>query len=255
MAQLLTNLMLMQSGYMPVIVKLTANEEYLLALKKADAGELAGFIILINEELLNSLELYLRSVSGESIEELDDLDKKIAWLQKKLELGQAIVAKEEKPVFQKRLQLFDNLIMPLSARLLSKLVKFEPFFSKLSCRSTYERYGFMASLEHEDPTVTLDRLFKATRSHLTVNYLNIDYDLVNFMQSTNYNIKLRMFFNFGRGGFDIHYDLEESTQEDITQQELTSGDYERHYTEEEVSELVSLIANQVYNLIEQRANA
>lgn len=85
MARLLMNLILMQAGYPPAIIRLADRGDYLLALEKADADDLADFIGLVGEALLDSMELYLRGARGEPIEARADLDKKIALLQKKLD--------------------------------------------------------------------------------------------------------------------------------------------------------------------------
>lgn len=44
MARLLTNLILMQHGYVLVVIPLKARGDYLLALERADAGDLADFV-------------------------------------------------------------------------------------------------------------------------------------------------------------------------------------------------------------------
>ena len=59
MARLLTNLILMQHGFVPVVIPLEARGDYLLALEKADAGDLAAFVELIGQELIRSLDLTL----------------------------------------------------------------------------------------------------------------------------------------------------------------------------------------------------
>jgi Fic family protein len=84
-ARLLMNLMLMQAGYVPVIVRVHSRANYLLALEKADVGELDDFIILIGEELIFSLELYLRGARGDNLEALEDIDQRVMLIQKRLE--------------------------------------------------------------------------------------------------------------------------------------------------------------------------
>jgi Fic family protein len=84
MARLLMNMMLMQAGYAPVIIPTHSKEEYLLALEKADAGELEDFIILIGQNLIHALELFLRGAQGEDIDQLTDWDERVANLQKQL---------------------------------------------------------------------------------------------------------------------------------------------------------------------------
>ncbi len=84
MARLLMNLILMQAGYVPVIINTNSKGEYLLALEAADAGELEPFIALIGNNLVQSLELFLRGAQGKPFDEPVNLDAKLAALQAKL---------------------------------------------------------------------------------------------------------------------------------------------------------------------------
>ncbi|MBP6825885.1 MAG: Fic family protein, partial [Saprospiraceae bacterium] len=80
MSRLLMNLLLMQYGYPPVVIKQQNRQAYYYALRQADAGELGIFIEYIGENLLQSLDIQLKGARGESLEEPDDLDKEIALL-------------------------------------------------------------------------------------------------------------------------------------------------------------------------------
>jgi Fic family protein len=77
MARLLTNLILMQHGYVPVVMPLEARGDYLLALERADAGDLADFVQLVGRELIRSLELTLAAARGEPLEAPGGLDRRI----------------------------------------------------------------------------------------------------------------------------------------------------------------------------------
>lgn len=85
MSRLLMNLLLMQDGYPPVVIKQQDRQAYYYALRQADAGELGVFIEYIGENLLQSLDIQLKGARGESLEDPDDLDKEIALL--KVSLG------------------------------------------------------------------------------------------------------------------------------------------------------------------------
>jgi hypothetical protein len=78
MARILVNLILMQYSFPPVVIQLGEHEKYFFALAKADAGETEEFVCFIAEKLIASLQLYLRGARGESIDEMDDIDKKVA---------------------------------------------------------------------------------------------------------------------------------------------------------------------------------
>jgi Fic family protein len=86
MARLLMNLILMNKRFVPVILPKERREsDYFPALAKADAGDLEDFVFLIGEELIRSMEIYIKAAKGESIDDLDDLDKKLSLLQRRLQ--------------------------------------------------------------------------------------------------------------------------------------------------------------------------
>jgi Fic family protein len=84
MARLLMNLLLMQSQYPPVVIKIQQRNAYFTALSLADTGQLDAFISFIADSLAVSLDLYVRGAKGESIEDHDDIDKKITLLKQEL---------------------------------------------------------------------------------------------------------------------------------------------------------------------------
>jgi len=95
MSRLLMNLMFMQYGYPPVVIKQQDCQAYYYALRQADAGELGAFIEYIGENLLHSLDIQLKGARNESMEEPDDLDKEIALLKGSLEKEEVVPKSEE----------------------------------------------------------------------------------------------------------------------------------------------------------------
>jgi Fic family protein len=84
MARLLMNLLLMQRGYVPIVIRLESRGDYLLALETADAGDLTDFVALIGGALLRSLELYLRAARHESLEEPGAFEQQVRRLHEQL---------------------------------------------------------------------------------------------------------------------------------------------------------------------------
>lgn len=82
-SRLLMNYVLLRNGLPPVIIKSADKKSYLMALNKADAGDLESFIEYIAKELIWSLEVSIKAARGENIEELDDIDKELnIWKRK-----------------------------------------------------------------------------------------------------------------------------------------------------------------------------
>lgn len=250
MARLLMNLILMQAGYVPVIVRLGSREEYLLALEKADAGELEDFIILMGEELIQSLQLTLKGARGESIEELDDLDKKVALLQKQLE-GEEFIFTVEKGLNTQRM-LFTNLIKPLLENLFSKFKKFATFFNRSICWLNKQQGG----VGPDRPEVLLNRLSGIIKSSISpIDEINISYEFISLVKDENYNIEFVLVFNLKKYEFNIIYSIRDKIDNPILEQEeLVKGTYDTTFTAEEINRLAFLVANQIYELIEQQVN-
>src|SRR6202000_1107980 len=85
MARLLMNLLLMQEGYPPIVVKQDDRTSYYQVLRQADAGEFIPIVEYMSGLIKHSLNIYISAAKGESIEEEDDIDKEIALFKKGLE--------------------------------------------------------------------------------------------------------------------------------------------------------------------------
>lgn len=125
LARLLTNLILMQDGYPPVIIKAAKRDEYIFALRKADQGDTSDLVQLIGGELINSEDLYIRGAKGESVEEFDDIDKEIRILKQQLQhINEPIEWS-----FATQQSTFKELLVPFFEKLTNKLMQFDEFFS------------------------------------------------------------------------------------------------------------------------------
>lgn len=126
MSRLLMNLILMQESYPPVVIRLKERDQYLAALRRADAGEFDDFLTFIAEHVLSSLDLYLRAARGEEIHEPTDLEKEIALL--KMELKHV----EEPEPFSEAVQerVIANSLDPLFAEIVRLLSPLAELFSE-----------------------------------------------------------------------------------------------------------------------------
>jgi len=192
LARILMNLILMQNGYPPVIIKTEKKEDYYRALQAADGGDENLFTEYIGEQLINSLELYLKGAKGENIDEITDVDKQIDLLKAQLN-GQ-----KEKKIIDKTqfVKIYQDLAKPLLLKALRKLEKFdELFFSKeILCR----RFG------GGNPVKSVDEFFKKLDTDIqdnnsTIGEIGFDYKLMEFKKTENVNfettISLKICFN------------------------------------------------------------
>jgi Fic family protein len=84
MARLLMNLILMQHGYTPVVIRLETRADYLLALETADAGDLADFVALVGEELIRALELLLKAATNQDLQTPGAFEQSVLRLREQL---------------------------------------------------------------------------------------------------------------------------------------------------------------------------
>lgn len=89
MARLLTNLILMQHGFIPVVIRTESKGAYLLALEQADAGDLEPFIIFMGEALIHAMELFFQGSQGATLPGQTDIAARAAALQEKLNRAHA----------------------------------------------------------------------------------------------------------------------------------------------------------------------
>jgi len=125
LSRILMNLILMQKGYPPVVIKMDDRQNYYSLLSRADANENWPFVEYIAERLKSSLQLYLKAASGGNIDEDEDLDKEIALL--KMQLKGGVVAQEKKSEVGID-RVFFNSVLPLSLKIVEKSKNFHEYF-------------------------------------------------------------------------------------------------------------------------------
>ncbi len=88
-ARLLMNFLLLRKGYPPAIIKTEEKGDYFAALRLADSDQIEFFFNYVCVQVIHSLELMLKGAKGESIEDEDDLDKKLALLKQEVDAEDA----------------------------------------------------------------------------------------------------------------------------------------------------------------------
>ncbi|MCC6448518.1 MAG: Fic family protein, partial [Chitinophagaceae bacterium] len=133
MSRILMNLIFMSYGYPPVIIKTNDKINYFKNLQLADGGNITPFILYIGDLLKQSIELYLRGVQGENIEDEDDIDKEIALLKAKLQQETHKIILDTKTINA----ILNNSITPFFETLFSKLNQFDELFNRKSIKMAY----------------------------------------------------------------------------------------------------------------------
>ena len=84
MSRILMNLILMQCGFPPIVIKVEERTAYINALNRSRNEGVEIFAEFLGECLLRSLDMYINAAEGKPIEESDDVDKRIAVLTTRL---------------------------------------------------------------------------------------------------------------------------------------------------------------------------
>jgi Fic family protein len=125
LSRILMNLILMQRGFPPVIIKINDRQNYYALLSQADRGDNWPFIEYIVESVIGSLQLFLKAANGGDIDEDEDIDKEIALF--KMQIKEDIKTKEKK---SKRTinKILQDVIGPLSNDIFKITNKFSDLF-------------------------------------------------------------------------------------------------------------------------------
>lgn len=250
-AKILTNLILMKFGLPPMIIKRNDKNTYHFALQQADKGNIEVLLDFFARNLAASLELYIKGAKGESLEEIDHLEKDLIELEQRLlKLGSKIV-KRDKTVL---LDIFDKSILPLLNKIVENYARFDRFYidKKLEILITsLTNLGINGNGENKS--------FQAKSvAQLRELLLNIPLDL-NPAILINYAYK-----SFNRDGFaDVEYHNETIVRFDEFEYKITEkntknvhSNYVKKYSEElnpaELEEILEKSAEAHKNFIEQK---
>lgn len=131
MARLLMNLILMQTGYVPIVIGLDIKEsEYFPALVEADTtNNLSLLHQLISRELIHSLRLYLRAARGEYLNDLDDdLDDHLQVLKEQIHFATQKKRNEVQVRHENLNSLFKDEVQPFLTEFEKMAHKFADLF-------------------------------------------------------------------------------------------------------------------------------
>ena len=136
LARILMNLILMQKGYPPAVVKVKERTDYYAALAQADKNEYQAIIEFVAESVLDSINLYLKAAKGENIEEDEDLNKEIALFKGSFEKTYSFKSPEN------MLKIFDEVLQPFVKLSEVRFADFNGLFLQRDIQYFYAINGF-----------------------------------------------------------------------------------------------------------------
>lgn len=247
MARLLMNLLLMQRGYPPVVIRIAERDEYLLLLREADRNQPGDFLRFIAEHVIASLSLYLRAAKGEKIHEPTDLEKEVALLKlqlKHIEEPDALTPENQR-------LLFERSLFPLFAEIKRLLLPMcDLFFENvLTISGNYgtnqltfpieERLQLSASLE----LPTMEHYWESKN---VVRKLSWTFQFTGFKKARFDSFDATSAIKFG---FE---DLKYSVQLSSDQTNVAVHFYQEQLTRDEIAGIAQKLARHILKTVQQK---
>ena len=175
MARLLMNMILIRHGYTVALIRLESRDNYLDHLERADRSEdLTEFINFVASSCEYSLNLYLRAARGESIEDVDDIDKEIELFKRSL-----ATRADQIPFAQ---QYIVSTLAPFSEYCRSKAELFEGTFASV------DTYGRLHGTTVDGQVHEFTNLLRTQSSDLELASLPSELNSISFVLRSRFDM-------------------------------------------------------------------
>ena len=266
--RILMNLVLISYGYPPVIINDKQKQtyyQYLADVQVYDAPK-DLYYDFMTDLLINSLQLVVKAIKGESIEEPDDLDKKIALLAKQIE------GEEDSIKFKKSIEVlektYEDFLKEFIERIEGRLIKFNSLF--------LTHYS-QISAQSEDVAKSNNSYYSDISEVITIFVQDIKLDKLSFVTITKkwaefkkagnpFGAAISVYFFFNRYDFHINiaigeysastnksdYSKIEAENDVFVVSEIFKSYYKDEYPINKIDEIVNSVANVLFQYIEYR---
>ena len=261
-SRLLMNYVLTKHNLPPVIIKTSDKKNYLFALNQADAGDINAFVKYIAEQLIWSLELYIKAAKGESIEEPADLEKEISVWKKNTFEGRL---KKNREIV---LKIFRNLINDSFKKFEAEhKILFELFYK-------HSKDYFLNDYKFYDPNQIYDKISENNLKYLIViddedlgfanfnpkkKYKQVEIETKKYSNTCN-NIWMKIslleysgvpnFSLISSLKFDLDNDEYRVSHNNIN---LIKKNYDQFLTNEEIAQIVKTCVKNVFEEIKEKS--
>jgi len=241
MARILTNLILMLCGYVPAIVRLEKRTDYYNALNASTLDSPEPLAEFIGEECIRSLEIAKKAARGESIDEPEDIDKKMSLLDQKIKgmEEEEITIEKSKEVTN---NLFEHLVLPVIEKTMDKLSRFREHFHQIEFAYDIDGNG----KSHSDPN-ELEKDLRETwlSKPKAVNRFNFNVKLMGFKKSGIDTFDINK-------GFRIQFEQFKYILSYAPQKPRLDYPYHKRMDDQDIEEISTSIFDQIFNEINMR---
>jgi Fic family protein len=199
-ARIFTNLILISFGYPAIIIKVnekTAYGQYLADIQSY-GGKPDLYLQFMCKKLLASQTLVLKAIEGVDIDEADDLDKKIALLQKQLNTIESNNEVKEILNTATFFKIYDGWLSELIKKTAQIIQKFNPFFIGMQHRISATNLDLMHQFINENSDSIINEI--RLKFEQDNNKLNNDFEF-------SINADYSSFTKGGVNAFDCRYSV------------------------------------------------
>jgi len=127
-ARIITNLILMLCGYVPAIIKMEERIDYYNSINLSTLEDPKPLAEFLGMECIKSLEMAIKAAKGGSIEEPDDLDKKLSLLKQEINNEDDENEIKTRLSVQEVKHILENWGYDLLANIAVRVIKFNEFY-------------------------------------------------------------------------------------------------------------------------------
>jgi Fic family protein len=232
-SRLIMNYVLLKYGFPPVIIKSYDKKRYLKSLHQADTGNLDSFKNYIAEQLLWSLDLFLKAAKNESLEEEEDWKKQLSILKKSLSAQDSV--KDVKTIEVLNI-LINEKLSKFCSSIFENLSDFDELFLSRKVTLINPINGAQNVLNQGK-----DILEKRLEEQFS-NNINILFQFQEFTKTPDnpFTLDLVLHFTLSRHKYDIQF----------KDTPILTKLYHQDFANEEINVIVNLFGKQLTQLIE-----
>ncbi|GGH19581.1 Fic family protein [Mucilaginibacter phyllosphaerae] len=241
LSRILMNLILMQDGYPPAVVRMDDRKNYYSLLSRADNKDAWPFVEYIVEQLQRSLEFYIEAANGDDINDDEDIDKEIALF--KMELQNEVITDEKKSESVVK-RVFEKNIKEIIEKIFNKSSSFDEFFE------SHQRFLDYLTTENQQKISRRDSGKESNWIFTDLNFddcesITICCFFKKFKNKKEFDVQVRWSVNFLSYNYTIVNAL---------QNELLSKTYYESISNQEKQDLIKLFVNDIKNGITEKRN-
>lgn len=244
LARLLSNFILLKYQYPVIVIKNQNKNQYYAALNIADNGIYEDLVKLFAENITHSFSIFEKALSGENINEPDDLDKEIELFTKEMRVQniKAIDFQYDKNY------LINTYIKGFLEYLFPKLNKIEQLFQKFYVNFNNKKIGFANTNDFH--SIAFKKLLKINNSKVIYDFFFEEYIIGKY----TINFKIMLEFNNKTLEFKV-YKFYKTTMFGIMTNEIYSKEILYSENPQPIfEEITRSIINYLMNEIKKHSN-